>query len=178
MTDRIRSEMVAALPRLRKFAYSLTGSMDQGDDLVQETCARALGRIDLWNPGTRLDSWMFRIMQNIWLDRVRAVKVRGEVVDLEVVEAMPGTDGREEVDVQLTLEAVDAALAKLPPEQRAIVALVCIEGFSYKEAAEISGVPIGTVMSRLARARQTIHAILEEAAPAPRPNVPIVKIGP
>lgn len=178
MTDRIRSEMVAALPRLRKFAYSLTGSMDQGDDLVQETCARALDRIDLWNPGTRLDSWMFRIMQNIWLDRVRAVKVRGEVVDLEVVEAMPGTDGREEVDVQLTLEAVDAALAKLPPEQRAVIALVCIEGFSYKEAAGISGVPIGTVMSRLARARQTIHAILEEAAPAPRPNVPIVKIGP
>ena len=121
---------------------------------------------------------MYRIAQNIWLDRIRAVKVRGEVVDLEVVEALPGTDGREEVDLQLTLEAVDAALAKLPAEQRAIVALVCIEGVSYKEAAQITGVPIGTVMSRLARARQTLHALLDEAAPAPQQRVSIAKIGP
>jgi RNA polymerase sigma-70 factor, ECF subfamily len=178
VTDHIRSEMVAALPRLRRFAYALTGNTDQGDDLVQETCMRALSRIDLWKPGTRLDSWMYRIAQNIWLDRVRAVKVRGEIVDLEIVEAMPGTDGREEVDLQLTLEAVDSAMARLPHEQRAIVALVCIEGVSYKEAAEITGVPIGTVMSRLARARQTLHAILEEAAPAPQQRVSIAKIGP
>lgn len=178
MTDDIRSEMVAALPRLRMFAYSLTGSRDLGDELVQETCERALLRIDQWRRGTSLLSWMFRIAQNIWLDRVRAVKVRGEVVDLEIVEAMPGSDGREEVDLHLTLEAVDAAMAKLPPEQRAIVALVCIEGVSYKEAAEITGVPIGTVMSRLARARQTLHAILEGSAPAPQQRVSIAKIGP
>jgi RNA polymerase sigma-70 factor (ECF subfamily) len=109
---------------------------------------------------------MYRIAQNIWLDRMRATKVRGEVVDIEVVEAMPGSDGRDVTESQLTLEAVDAALDKLPAEQRLVIALVCIEGVSYKDAAEIIGVPIGTVMSRLARARQALHAILEEPARA------------
>jgi len=177
VTDELRSRMVAVLPRLRRFAYALTGSTDQGDDLVQETCLRALSRVDRWQPGSRLDSWMYRIAQNIWLDRVRSIKVRGEVVDVEVVEAMPGSDGREDVERQLTLEAVDAALTQLPDEQRAIVALVCIEGVSYKEAAEIAGIPIGTVMSRLARARQTLHAILDEPAPACQARPSIAKIG-
>ncbi len=177
MTDELRSRMVAVLPRLRRFACSLTGSTEQGDDLVQETCLRALSRVDRWQPGSRLDSWMYRIAQNIWLDRLRAAKVRGEVVDIEVVEAMPGNDGREDAERQLTLEAVDAALGQLPPEQRTIVALVCIEGVSYKEAAEIVDVPIGTVMSRLARARQTLHAILDEPSSARQPRRPIAKIG-
>jgi RNA polymerase sigma-70 factor (ECF subfamily) len=120
---------------------------------------------------------MYRIAQNIWLDRVRAIKVRGEVVDIDVVGAMPGSDGRDEMDRQLTLEAVDTALGQLPHEQRAIVALVCIEGLSYKEAADITGVPIGTVMSRLARARQTLHAILDDPAPARQARATIVKTG-
>ena len=121
---------------------------------------------------------MYRIAQNIWLDRMRAKKVRGEVVNVDVVEEIPGTDGREEIERQLALGAVDAALAKLPREQRAIIALVCIEGISYKEAAQITGVPIGTIMSRLARARQTLHAGFDEAAPAPQQRVSIAKIGP
>jgi RNA polymerase sigma-70 factor (ECF subfamily) len=100
---------------------------------------------------------MYRIAQNIWLDRMRATKVRGEVVDIDVVEAMPGADGRDVAESQLTLEAVDAAMDRLPAEQRLVIALVCIEGVSYKDAAEIIGVPIGTVMSRLARARQALH---------------------
>lgn len=166
MTDEIRAQMVAVLPRLRRFAYALTGSSELGDDLVQETCLRALSRVDRWQPGSRLDSWMYRIAQNIWLDRMRATKVRGEIVDVEVVEAMPGSDGRDVMESQLTLGAVDAALDKLPAEQRLVIALVCIEGVSYKDAAEIIGVPIGTVMSRLARARQALHAILEEPSRA------------
>ena len=87
--------MVAVLPRLRRFAYALTGNTEQGDDLVQDACLRALSRVDLWQPGTRLDSWMYRIAQNIWLDRLRANKVRGEVVDIDAMaEAWPGrTDG-------------------------------------------------------------------------------------
>lgn len=177
MTEELRARMVAILPRLRRFAYALTGSAEQGDDLVQETCLRALSRVDRWQPGTRLDSWMYRIAQNIWLDRVRATKVRGEVVDIDVVGAMPGSDGRDEMDRQLTLEAVDAALGQLPHEQRAIVALVCIEGLSYREAADITGVPIGTVMSRLARARQALHAILDDPAPARQARASIVKTG-
>jgi RNA polymerase sigma-70 factor (ECF subfamily) len=160
--DEIRERMVAVLPRLRRFAYALTGNAEQGDDLVQDACLRALSRIDQWQPGTRLDSWMYRIAQNIWLDRVRANKVRGEVVDVEVAEAIAGSDGRAVTESELTLQAVAAALARLPAEQRAVVALVCVEGASYKEAAEITGVPIGTVMSRLARARRALAAVLNQ----------------
>jgi RNA polymerase sigma-70 factor, ECF subfamily len=162
VTDEIRAKMVAVLPRLRRFAYALTGSTEQGDDLVQETCLRALSRVERWQPGSRLDSWMYRIAQNLWLDQMRANKVRGEVVDIDAMDVMPGSDGREITESQLTLEAVDAALQKLPAEQRAVVALVCIEGISYKEAAEITGVPMGTIMSRLARARQALHTILDQ----------------
>jgi RNA polymerase sigma-70 factor (ECF subfamily) len=160
--DEIRERMVAVLPRLRRFAYALTGSAEQGDDLVQDACLRALSRIDQWQPGTRLDSWMYRIAQNIWLDRVRANKVRGEVVDVEAAEGIVGSDGRDVAESELTLQAVAAALARLPVEQRAVVALVCVEGASYKEAAEITGVPIGTVMSRLARARRALAVVLKQ----------------
>jgi RNA polymerase sigma-70 factor (ECF subfamily) len=159
--DEIRDRMVAVLPRLRRFAHALTGSTEQADDLVQDACLRALSRIDLWQPGTRLDSWMYRIAQNIWLDRLRANKVRGEVVDI-TGEEIAGPDGRQITESELTLQAVGAAMGRLPPEQRAMVALVCIEGASYKEAAEIAGVPVGTVMSRLARARRTLNAIINQ----------------
>ena len=162
MTDEIRSRMVAVLPRLRRFAYALTGSTEQGDDLVQETCLRALSRMESWQPGSRLDSWMYRIAQNIWFDRMRAHKVRGELLDVDAVDDIAGLDGRDITESQLTLKEVDAALGRLPAEQRAVIALVCIEGLSYKEAAEISSVPVGTIMSRLARARQALHAVLNE----------------
>ncbi len=135
MRDEIRERMVALLPRLRRFAFSLTGNAEQSDDLVQDACVRALARIDQWQPGTRLNSWMYRIAQNIWLDRVRANKVRGEVVDIEAAEGIVGSDGRVVAESELTLQTVAAALARLPAEQRAVVALVCIEGASYKEAA-------------------------------------------
>lgn len=162
MGDEIRDRMVAVLPRLRRFAHVLTGNPEQADDLVQDACLRALSRIDLWQPGTRLDSWMYRIAQNIWLDRLRASKVRGETLDLDATEGIAGSDGRVVTESELTLQAVAAAMGRLPPEQRATVALVCIEGASYKEAAEISGVPVGTVMSRLARARRTLNALVNQ----------------
>ena len=177
MTDEIRSRMVAVLPRLRRFAYALTGNTELGDDLVQETCLRALSRVERWQPGSRLDSWMYRIAQNLWLDQMRANKVRGEVVDIDAMEVLPGFDGREVTENQLTLEAVDAALQKLPAEQKAVIALVCIEGVSYKEAADITGVPMGTIMSRLARGRQALHAILNEPARARGARVAAVKTG-
>jgi RNA polymerase sigma-70 factor, ECF subfamily len=162
VTDEIRTRMIALLPRLRRFAAVLTGNLDQADDLVQETCVRALSRVEQWQPGTRLDSWMYRIAQNLWLDRVRANRARGESVAIDTVEAvMAGSDGREVAESRLTLAAVNAALKKLSPDQQIVVALVCVEGASYKEAAAIMDVPIGTVMSRLARARRELHAILE-----------------
>jgi RNA polymerase sigma-70 factor (ECF subfamily) len=112
---------------------------------------------------------MYRIAQNLWLDRMRARKVRGEQVDVESAEALAGPDGREVVESRLTLNAVSAAMAQLPNEQRLLIALVCIDGLSYKEAAEITETPIGTVMSRLARARRELHARLEGPQP-PNPS--------
>jgi RNA polymerase sigma-70 factor (ECF subfamily) len=172
VTDDFRIRMVAVLPRLRRFAHALTGSTEQGDDLVQDACLRALSRVDLWQPGTRLDSWMYRIAQNIWLDRLRANKVRGEVVNVDAIESMPGSDGRVVAESELTLQAVVAAMGRLPAEQQAMVALVCIEGVSYKEAAEIAGVPVGTVMSRLARARRTLNTVLNQPARAQAARLP------
>ena len=176
MTDELRTRMVELLPRLRRFAVALTGDLDQADDLVQEACMRALSRVEQWQPGTRLDSWMYRIAQNLWLDRMRARKVRGEQVDVESAEALAGPDGREVVESRLTLNAVSAAMAQLPNEQRLLIALVCIDGLSYKEAAEITETPIGTVMSRLARARRELHARLEgrpqPTNPSPQPPKP------
>ncbi len=168
MTDEFRTRMVEFLPRLRRFSIALTGDLDQGDDLVQETCLRALSRMDQWQPGTRLDSWMYRIAQNLWLDRTRARKYRPEVSDPDVMEAVPGQDGRDVVDGRLTLEAVLNAMHELTPEQQVLVALVCIDGASYKEAAEITNTPIGTVMSRLARARRELHERLEPSLPPNR----------
>lgn len=165
MTDEIRTRMVEFLPRLRRFAYALTRDFDQADDLVQETCMRALSRVEQWQPGTRLDSWMFRIAQNLWLDRARANKVRGEIADIDAAEALAGEDGRDVTESRLTLDEVNVALARLPAEQQVLIALVCIDGLSYKETAQAMGIPIGTVMSRLARARRGLHDFLEQPAP-------------
>lgn len=149
--------MIKFLPRLRRFAYALAGDMDKADDLVQETCLRALLRHEQWQSGTRLDSWMFRIAQNIWLDRMRAQKVRGEPVDPDAMADIAGMDGRDVIDSRLTLEAVMEGIARLPAEQQILIAFVCVEGLTYKQTAEIVEVPIGTVMSRLARARRALH---------------------
>jgi RNA polymerase sigma-70 factor (ECF subfamily) len=107
---------------------------------------------------------MYRIAQNLWLDRKRAGKYRPELSDPEGAEAVPGQDGRDVVEGRLTLDAVLTAMKELSPEQQVLVALVCIDGASYKEAAEITNTPIGTVMSRLARARRELHARLEPTA--------------
>lgn len=161
----VREEMVALLPRLRRFARGLTGVADQADDLVQAACERALTRIDQWQPGTRLDSWMFRIVQTIWLDEWRAVKVRtGEGrIDAEMAEDELAFDGGRGLEAHMTYEAVRAAMAELPAEQRAVLVLVCVEGQSYKEAAAALDIPIGTVMSRLARARAGLVRRLGES---------------
>ncbi len=160
----IREEMVALLPRLRRFARGLAGAADQADDLVQAACERALTRIDQYQPGTRLDSWMFRIVQTIWLDDRRANKVRtGEGrIDADMVEDELAFDGGRGIEAHMTYEAVRAAMAKLPDDQRAVLTLVCVEGQSYKEAASALDIPIGTVMSRLARARTALARMLGE----------------
>ncbi len=153
----IRARLVEFLPRLRRFACSLTGDRDRGEDLVQDTCARALAHLDQWQPGTRLDSWMFRIAQNLWLDRARAEKSRGEVVDLDTVGDLPSSDGRAVTESRLTLEEVRRSMAALSADQRVLIGLVCVDGLSYNEAAEVLNERPGTIMSRLARARVALY---------------------
>lgn len=156
--------MLDLLPRLRRFAYGLTGSVEEGDDLVQATCERAIRAIDTWQAGTRLDSWMFRIARNQFLNQMRAAKVRGPHLELADNESQLHVDGASAVESQLTLSAVRRLTARLPEEQRSILMLVCVEGLSYKEVAKILDLPIGTVTSRLARARLTLKDGLDANA--------------
>jgi RNA polymerase sigma-70 factor (ECF subfamily) len=170
--------MAEFLPRLRRFAAALTGSLDQGDDLVQETCVRALSRSDQWQPGTSFESWMYRIAQNLWFDRLRAAKVRGELLDLsDAANDIAGPDGRDVAESRLTLSEVTSAMRHLSADQRVLIALICVDGLSYKEAAEITGTPIGTVMSRLARARRDLHALLDGPPSDAAGNSPLRKSG-
>ncbi len=154
--------MIRLLPRLRAFARSLTRVADQADDLVQATCLRGLDRIDQFAEGTRLDSWLFRIMRNLWIDEFRRAKPVVSLTDTPAAEEIPGLDGREVTLDRLVLAEVGAAVANMPEEQRSVLVLVCVEGMKYREVAEILGIPIGTVMSRLARARQAIAGIADD----------------
>jgi len=163
VTEDFRLRMIELLPRLRRFAYSLTGELDRADDLVQETCVRALANAQQWQEGTRLDSWMYRIAQNLWVDRMRATKVRGEVIDIDAYKQLAGSDGRVVADSRMTLVLVSKKISELPKEQQILIGLICIDGLSYKEAAETLDLPIGTVMSRLARARASLAQAMQSA---------------
>ncbi|MCE4537107.1 RNA polymerase sigma factor [Pelomonas sp. P7] len=156
----LRQEIAALLPRLRRFGRTLAHSREDADDLVQVAIEKALTRTDQWTPGTRLDSWMFRIMQNAWIDEVRARERRGQTL-------LPEEAGEDVGDGAASGAPLDAilvrkAVARLGEEQRAVVGLVLVEGLSYQEAAETLGVPVGTVTSRLARAREALQAMLGE----------------
>lgn len=165
MYDEIKAEMVALVPRLRRFAYALAGSKDEGDDLVQAACVKALSRLDQYEPGTRLDSWMFRIIQTTRLDRLRAASRRDTEPDSDLLERMSDSGSAVQlVEDRLSLARVRKEMAALPEDQRAVLALVAIEGCSYKEAARTLDIPVGTVMSRLARARTRLIAQLGELA--------------
>lgn len=152
-----RAQIVALLPRLRRFCAALTRSGDAGDDLCQATIERALTRGDQFEPGTRLDSWMYRIARNLQIDGARRQKTRGTEIDIDNAFDVAGEDGRTIVEGRSDLHRAQAAMARLPEEQRALMALVVLDGQSYKDAAEILAIPIGTVMSRLARARRAIE---------------------
>lgn len=165
MSQDIKAEMVALVPRLRRFAHALCGSREEGDDLVQTACVKALSRLGQFEPGTRLDSWMFRIVQTTYLDEVRSARHRRMRHDPDAIERQSDAGaaaGRAEH--RLLLARVRDEVAALPPDQRAVIALVAIEGYSYKEAAEMLQTPIGTVMSRLARARQRLMPLIAEPA--------------
>src|SRR5215471_16134552 len=126
---RIRADLVSLLPRLRRFAYGLTGSLDDGDDLVQSACERALSRLDQFQAGTRLDSWMYRIMQNLWIDQRRARQARPEAgMEPSDLEALAIGDAERELHSRLAMTTVQRAVGELPEDQRAVLLLVCVEG--------------------------------------------------
>lgn len=156
----ISDQLIAVLPRLRRFARGLTGSAVEADDLVQAACERALTRAHQFQEGTRFDSWMFRIVQTIWIDQLRARDIRREEAEEEGVHVGTDEPGRR-AEARLALAEVRTALKQLPPEQRAALLLVTVDGLSYREAAEVADVPVGTIMSRLARARVALQAKLE-----------------
>ena len=159
----LRQAIAALLPRLRRFGRTLARSPEDADDLVQVAIEKALTRTDQWTPGTRLDSWMFRIMQNAWIDELRARERRGQTFLPEeegehVGDGAAGSGSSSQLDAILVRKAV----AKLSEEHRSVVGLVLVEGLSYQEAAQTLGVPVGTVTSRLARAREALQELLGE----------------
>ena len=154
------SGLTELLPRLRRFAHSLSRNGADADDLTQATVERALRSRDQWEPGTRLDSWLYRIMRNLWIDTVRA-RGRKEKHEAPEEEAFGiGEDPRQAIEASLELTRAMAAMEKLPDEQREIVALILIEGFGYREVSEMLDLPIGTVSSRLVRGRTALLAML------------------
>lgn len=161
MSDPFVDELLALLPRLRRFAICLSRSREIADDLVQATCERALVNRDQFEPGTRLDAWTMRIMRNLWADRMRHPANRETFIDVDDAYYLMGEDGEAQSEARLKLAEVARAIGALPTQQRDVLLLVCVEDYSYREAAQILSIPIGTVMSRLARARASLNDILE-----------------
>ena len=153
--------MVGLLPRLRRLARALARDGADADDLVQLTVERAIGRADHWRAGTRLDSWMFRIMKNLWIDEARSRTRRSRIfAPPEAGESMAG-DGAASVEAGLLGADIDRAMSSLPDDQRLAVALVLVEGLSYRDAAATLQIPEGTLTSRLVRGRNALMARLE-----------------
>jgi RNA polymerase sigma-70 factor (ECF subfamily) len=157
-------DLLALLPRLRRFARSLARDAADADDLCQTALERALKAVGQWQTGTRLDSWMYRIMRNCWIDESRARTRRSETFVAEEAGAAVGDDDARRIEARIDLANVDKAMAALPDEQREVIALILVEGLAYKEAAEVLDLPMGTVTSRLARGRQALMTMLGEAA--------------
>jgi RNA polymerase sigma-70 factor (ECF subfamily) len=155
-TEEVEEQLVAFLPNMRRFAISLCRSRDAADDLVQAACERALAGAAGFEPGTRFDAWMFRILRNLWIDQARRAKTAGPQDDVMERHDLVGSSGEQVTEARLTLKSTAEAIGDLVEEQREVLLLVCVEELSYREAAEVLGVPIGTVMSRLARARRNL----------------------
>lgn len=154
-------ELLELLPRLRRFARSLTRDPDDADDVCQVALERALKSREQWQSGTRLDSWMYRIIRNCWIDEVRSRTRRAKTFVPEEAGEAVGTDGHLDIERQVHMGDVGGAMEKLPDGQREVIGLVLVEGLAYKEAAAILDIPMGTLTSRLTRGRQALAAMLE-----------------
>jgi len=161
--DQLREQIVDLLPRLRRFARTLARDPHDADDLVQVAVERALAKSEQLRPDSRLSSWMFGILRNAWIDETRTRGRRNRIFAPEALGENVGDASSESHTEALT---VQDAMERLPEEQRMAIGLVLVEGLSYKEAAEIMGIPIGTLTSRLARGREALQALLADATGA------------
>ncbi|MRX11834.1 sigma-70 family RNA polymerase sigma factor [Pseudoduganella sp. FT25W] len=157
--------LVDCIPRLRRYARALLGTRADADDLVQDTVARGWDKLASWRQGSDMRAWLFGIMHNLHVDRLRGQPPASEPLDLALPLAAPGGDA---AAARLTLRDLDTALRLLPSEQREVVLLVALEELSYEEVAAVLGIPAGTVMSRLARGRERLR-LLMEGQPLPSP---------
>ena len=156
------SELAAVWPRLRRFAHALARNPADADDLAQTAAEKAFKSFHQFTPGTRFDSWLFRICRTSWIDTVRSRSRRAAHEGPEELAEAIGYDPTPATEAAIDLGRAQAAMQRLPEEQREVVALILIEGFGYREAAEILRQPIGTVSSRLARGRQALLMMLGE----------------
>lgn len=169
-TARLLEEQI---PPLRRYARALCGDAWAADDLVQDTLERACDRWQLWKAGTDLRAWLFTVMHNLWVDGARrALRHQGQRVDIEDVAhelSAPSAEPGQTLDLQ-------RCLLRLPDDQREVLLLVTLQDLSYQDVAEITGVPIGTVMSRLSRARARLRELMEGApAVASASGAPVLR---
>lgn len=155
-----RAELVTLLPRLRRFGRAITRHREDADDLVQMAVERALTHREQWEAGTRLVSWMFKIMKNAWIDERRSRTRRDHLFAPEEAGEHVGIAP---IDGLIDALAVRKAMEQLNDDQRIAVGLVLVEGLPYREAAAVLEIPIGTLTSRLARAREQLQAILSDS---------------
>jgi RNA polymerase sigma-70 factor, ECF subfamily len=161
MSDRPEETLfVEQIPHLRRYARALLRDRDAAEDLLQDVLARAWSRLHLWQAGTNMRTWLFAIMHNLHANFVRSASRRPAAVELEPQLARLGEPARQFEDMELAV--LERALGDLPPDQRAAVLLVGLEGLSYQEAADVLGIPIGTVMSRLHRGRERLRRLLAD----------------
>ena len=161
-TELLQARIIELLPKLRRFARSLARNPHDADDLLQLALERALTHLQQWESGTRLDSWLYGIIKNAWIDELRS-RGRREQLFSDPAQAETVADRAGDTSEALSIQQ---ALEQLPEEQRLAVSLVLIEGLPYREAAQVMGIPIGTLTSRLARGRETLQRLLspEEAS--------------
>ena len=152
------------LPSLRRYARALTGERDHADDLVQDCYARACSRFHLWRQGSNLRAWMFSIMHNVYVNGVRRSVRRPDGIAVEDPDQLGVVAPRQEAFSEMM--GLEKALYELPAAQREVLLLVCLEEMSYQEVAEALSIPIGTVMSRLARARERLRRLTTDERPA------------
>ena len=152
--------LVALIPRLRRYARALTGDRPRADDLVQDTLERAMAKWSLWRPGSDLRAWTFTIMHNVFISEARRAMREAVPTDPAILAASEFADGAT-ADVLVRLARIERALQALSGEQREILLLVALEGMSYDEVANTLGLPAGTVMSRLSRARARLAMLLD-----------------